>query len=84
MYKLAIRVDENGLSDGNTGYKIKWEKAIEQELVCNFIRIDPGKEDFDIFKTINETFRNIKQSTKERLINKISKKLLWWMFKSEP
>ena len=37
-------------------------KIIVQELGWAFIRIDPDKEDFDIFKTSNEIFRYIKQS----------------------
>ena len=63
-YKLAIEIDENGHSDRNLEYEIKRQKAIEQELGCKFIRIDPDKEDFDIFRAINEIFRHIKQSTK--------------------
>ena len=35
--------------------------------------MEPGKEDFGIFRTINEI---IKQSTKKILINKISARLL--------
>ena len=31
----------------------KQEKAIEQELDCEFIRIDPNKKHFDIFEAIN-------------------------------
>ena len=46
----------------NIDYKIKRQKAIEQELRCKFIRIDPDKEDFYIFKTVNEIFRQIQQS----------------------
>ena len=42
-YKLAIEVDENGLSDRNIDYEIKRQKAIEQELSCKYIRIDPEK-----------------------------------------
>ena len=49
----------------------KRQKAIEQELGCKFIIIDPDKEDFDIFRAINEIIRHIKQSTKKTLINKI-------------
>ena len=63
-YKLAIETDENMHSDRNTDYEIKRQKAIEQELSCTFIRIDPEKEDFDIFRVINEIFRHIKQLTK--------------------
>ena len=59
------------------------QKAIYQELCSKFIRIDPDKEDFDIFKTVNEIFRHIKQSTKKSLINKIWVKLLGLEFKSD-
>ena len=61
---------------------MKRQKAIEQELDCKFITIDPDKKDFDIFRTINEIFRHIKQSTKQTLINKISMRLLRSEFKS--
>ena len=73
-YKLAIEndveIDENGHSDRNINSKIKRQKAIEQEIGCKFIRIDLDKEDFDIFRAINEIFRHIKQSTKKTLISK--------------
>ena len=61
---------------------MKRQKAIEQELDCKFIIIDPDKKDFDIFRTINEIFRHMKQSTKQTLINKISMRLLRLEFKS--
>ena len=38
------------------------QKAIEQELNCKFIRIDPDKKDFDTFKAIIEIFRCTKKS----------------------
>ena len=57
-YKLAIQIDENGHSDRSIDYEIKRQKAVEQELGCKFIRIHPNREDFDIFKTINEIFRH--------------------------
>ena len=60
----------------NRATEIKRQKAIEQEIGCKFIRIDPDKEEFDIFKTANKTFSHIKQSTKKTLINKISTILL--------
>ena len=43
----------------------KRQKAIEQEPGCKAIRIDPDKEDFDVFRVINEIFRYIKQPTKK-------------------
>ena len=81
--KLAIEIDENGHNDRNIDYEIKRQKAIEQELGCKFIRIDPNQEYFDIFRAINEIFRHIKQSTKKTLINIISTRLLGLEFKSD-
>ena len=52
-YKLAIKIDENGHIDRNITYKIKKQKAIELEISWKFMKICPGKEDFDIFRTIN-------------------------------
>ena len=62
-YKLARGNDENGHSDRNIDDEIKRQKVIEQRLGCDFIKTDPDKEDFDIFKAINEIFRHIKQSS---------------------
>ena len=52
-FKLVIEIDENGHSGKNIDYKIKQQKAIEQELGCKFIRNDPDKEGFNIFRTIS-------------------------------
>ena len=82
-YKLAIEIDENGHSYRNVDYKIKRQKAIEQELGCTFIRIDPDKEDFDIFRAIKEIFGHIKNQLKKALINKISARSLGLEFKSD-
>ena len=65
-YKLAIEIDENGHSDRNINQETKRQKAIEWELFCKFIWIDPGKEDFDIFRAINEIVIHIKQSNKKK------------------
>ena len=83
VYKVAIPINENGQSDRNIDNEIKWEKPIEQELYWNFFRIDPEKEDFNIFRAINEIFRHIKQSTKKTLINKLSAKLFGLEFESD-
>ena len=64
-YRLAIEIDENGHSNRNIENEIKRQKAREQELDCKFTKIDSDKEDFDIFKTINEVFRHVKQSPKK-------------------
>ena len=79
-YRLAIEIEENGPSGRNIDYEMKRQKAIEQELGCEFNRIHIDKEDFDIYQAINELMRHIKQSyiqltkqsTKKTLIDKIS------------
>ena len=43
-HKLAIEIDENGRSEKNIQYKIKRQKAIEQEPGCKFIRIEMTKK----------------------------------------
>ena len=65
-HKLAIEIDENGHSDR----KFERQKAMRQEIVCNFIRVDPVKEDYDIFRATNEILRHIKQSFKKTLTEK--------------
>ena len=52
-HKLAIEIDENGNRHRNIDNEIKRQKAIEQVLGCTFIRIDPDKEECDIFKANN-------------------------------
>ena len=81
-YKLAIEVDELGHNDRNIDYEIQRQKALERELSCVFIRINPDEKDFNIFKEINKIHRHIKKSSKESLIDNISKKLLKLEFKS--
>ena len=81
-YKLAIEVDELGHNDRNIDYEIQRQKALERELTCVFIRINPDEKDFNIFKEINKIHRHIKKSSKKSLIGKISKRLLELEFKS--
>ena len=75
-YKLAINVDELSHSDRNIDYEIQRQQALERELNCVFIRINPDAIDFNIFKEINKIHRHIKKSSKKSLIDKISKRLL--------
>ena len=42
--EITIEIDENGLGDRNIDYEIKRQKAMQQELVYKFIRIDPDKK----------------------------------------
>ena len=58
-YKLAIEVDEKGHEDRRIDYEIKRQKAIEKEVSCEFIRINPDEKIFNVFKVINEIYRHI-------------------------
>ena len=70
-YKLAIEVDELSHNHRNIVYEIQRRKALERELNCVFIRINPDEKDFNIFKEINKIHRHIKKSFKKFLIDKI-------------
>ena len=53
-HKLVIEVDEQGHNDRDINYEIRRQKAIEKELDCEFIRINPAKEGFNIFVEIGK------------------------------
>ena len=53
-YKLAIEVDEQEHKDRDIDYEIQRQKALEKELGCEFIRINPAKENFNIFVEIGK------------------------------
>ena len=59
-YELSIEVDELGHTNRNIDNKIERLKALEKELNCIFIRINPDEKDFNIFKEINKIHRHIK------------------------
>ena len=63
-HKLAIEVDELGNVDGNLSNEIERQKALEKELDCMFIRINPDEGNFNIFKEINKIHRHIKNHLK--------------------
>ena len=44
-YKLAVEVDGLGHNDRNIDYEIQRQKALERELNCVFIRINPDAVD---------------------------------------
>ena len=81
-HKLAIEVDELGHADRNLSNEFERQKALEKELDCVFIRINPDEKNFNIFKEINKIHRHIKKSTKKSLFNDLSKRLLEFKFKS--
>ena len=63
-YRLAIEVDELGHTDRNLSNEIERQKALEEELNCVIIRINPDEIDYNIFREINKIHRHINKSTK--------------------
>ena len=53
-YRLAIEVDELGHTDRNLSNEIERQKALEEELNCVIIRINPDEIDYNIFREINK------------------------------
>ena len=49
-YKIAVEIDEKDHQDRDISREIERQKALEKELGCKFIRINPDKENFNIFK----------------------------------
>ena len=78
-----IEVDEFDHSDINIEYEIQRQKAIEKELDCEFIRVNPDEQNFDVFKGINKIHRHVKESSKKSLIGNLSKILSKIKFKSD-
>ena len=83
-YKLATEVDEQGHNDRDIDYEIERQKAIRNKLGCEFLRINPVKENFNSFVEIGKihsfivksTKKLTKESTKKSLIEELSNKLL--------
>ena len=82
-HKLAIEVDEKGHQSTDFEYEIERQKALEKKLNCKFIRINPAKENFDVFNEIGRIQVFISESNKKSLIKKISDRLLELEFKSD-
>ena len=66
-YKLAVEVDELGHADRNVNNEIERQKALERELNCVFIRINPDEPEFKIFREINKIHRHIDQLNKVKI-----------------
>ena len=58
-YKLVIEVDKLGHNDSNIYYEIQRQRAIEEELGCVFVRINPDEENFNTLRAINKIHRHI-------------------------
>ena len=69
-HKLAIEVDERGHNDRDFEYEIERQKALEKELDCKFIRVNPARESFNIFNEISRIHHHIIKSEKKNIIRK--------------
>ena len=74
--KLAIEIDENGHQDRDFEAEIERQKALEKELNCRFIRINPAKEKFDVFNQIGRIQDFVFESNEKSLLKTISGRLL--------
>ena len=63
-HKLAIEVDETRHNDRDLEYEIERQKTLEKELDCKFIRINPSRENFNIFNEISRIHHHIIESEK--------------------
>ena len=68
-YKPTIEVDEVGHADRNLSNEIERQKALEKDLCCVFIKINPDEGNFNIVRKMNKINRHIKKSTKKSLID---------------
>ena len=75
-HKLAIEVDERGHNNRDFESEIERQKALEKELDCKFIRINPARENFNIFNEINRIHHHIVKSKEKNLLDNISNTLL--------
>ena len=83
-YKLGIEVDELGHADRNINNEIERQRALERELNCVFIRINPDERGFSMLREINKiywhinpvTLQETKQQTKESVTDNLSNELL--------
>ena len=65
QYKLAIEVDELGHNDRSDDYETQRQRALERQLDCVFIRINPDAVDFNLLKEINKIHRRINRLTEQ-------------------
>ena len=67
-YKPETEVDENGHGNINTDYEVKNQKALKQELGCQFITIYPEKKTLIFLKlSVNHL-----DMSNNRLINRLN------------
>ena len=86
VHKLGIEIDENGHTERPKAKEEKRTKIIKEEAGSEITRINPDKENFDIFDEIGKIQEFISDSNKKlaktSLKGKLSLRLLSLEFKS--
>ena len=72
-YKPAVEVDEQGHRNRDIEQEVKKQKVLEKKFDCIFLRINPAKENFNVFIEISKRPNHIIKST-EKLVNELTKK----------
>ena len=73
-HRLAIEVHEKGYAERNECENTERKNAIIEHLDCKFISISPDENDFDVDIEIDKMYNHTENSSKNFLIDKISKK----------
>ena len=60
-HKLATECNKHDHKDGDITYEIRWQKFIEDQLNCKFIRYCPDAKDVMIESVLNKIFECIYQ-----------------------
>ena len=64
-----IEVDELGHNDRNDDKEKARENSIKQKLQCEFIRINPDREEYDIYVEIGKIYNHVRNSVEEKVNN---------------
>ena len=80
--KIAIEIDELGHQNRDFECEIERQNALEKELNCKFIGINPAKENFNVFGEIGRIHVFVSESNEKSLLKSISDRLLNLEFKS--
>ena len=68
--RLTSEVDEQEHQDRDFQCEIERQKVLEKDLGCKFIRINPGKENFDVYNEIGRIQFFVSESIEKSLIKK--------------
>ena len=84
-HELVVEIDEKGYIDRSQNKENERQIKIEKHFHCEFHRINPDAENFDIFVKISKIQNYITKSNEEIIKSKFARELLSYMSStSEP